>query len=131
MRSNVAELRSRVDDGRDVVLAEPSDAVMFQSDALDLLSGANCESAAASTYGVCEYLDTFRLDENVDWDASGTSCRTQLGDRHLKPIPAGSSLVGTNLDGEEPPTPLELLPTHSRGSSSAATEVPIGARPSR
>ncbi|WP_408960207.1 FAD-binding and (Fe-S)-binding domain-containing protein [Natrinema sp. 74] len=187
MRSNVAELAPRVDSGWDIVLAEPSDAVMFQSDALDLLGGTNVESVAANAYGVCEYLDTYRLDENVDWNAPsesvayhghchqkatkkdhhavgvlrragyavdpldsgccgmagsfgyeaehyslsqsigdilvdqiedseatvitapGTSCRTQLGDKHLEPVPAESSLAGSELDGEEPPTPAELL----------------------
>ncbi|NKE37209.1 FAD-binding protein [Natronococcus sp. JC468] len=187
MRSNVAELAPRVDDGWDVVLAEPSDAVMFQSDALDLLGGRAVESVAANSYGVCEYLDTFRLDANVDWNtpaeslayhghchqkatkkdhhavgvlrragyvvdpldsgccgmagsfgyeaehyslsqsigdilvdqiddsdatvvtAPGTSCRTQLGDKRLKPVPADSSLAGSALDDDEPPTPIELL----------------------
>ncbi|WP_436348299.1 FAD-binding and (Fe-S)-binding domain-containing protein [Natronorubrum sp. FCH18a] len=187
MRANVAELAPRVDEGWDIVLAEPSDAVMFQSDALDLLGGTGVESVAANAYGVCEYLDTFRLDENVDWaapsesvayhghchqkatkkdhhavgvlrragyavdpldsgccgmagsfgyeaehyslsqsisdilvdqiedsdatvvTAPGTSCRTQLGDKRLEPVPSGSSLSGSELDGEEPPTPVELL----------------------
>ncbi|WP_433631094.1 FAD-binding and (Fe-S)-binding domain-containing protein [Halomicrococcus sp. NG-SE-24] len=187
MRANVTELAPRIDEGWDVVLAEPSDAVMFQSDALDLLSGKGVESVASNSYGVCEYLDTYRLDENIDWNAPseslayhghchqkatkkdhhavgvlrragytvdpldsgccgmagsfgyetehyslsqsigeilvdqiedsdatvvtapGTSCRTQLGDKRLKPVPAESSLAGSRLDSEEPPTPVELL----------------------
>ncbi|ARS90806.1 FAD-binding and (Fe-S)-binding domain-containing protein [Natrarchaeobaculum aegyptiacum] len=187
MRANVAELAPRVAEGWDVVLAEPSDAVMFQSDALDLLGGDAVESVAGNSYGVCEYLDTFRLDETVEWNAPaeslayhghchqkatkkdhhavgvlrragydvdpldsgccgmagsfgyeaehyslsqsiadilvdqiddsdaavvtapGTSCRTQLGDRALEPVPAESALAGSALDGEEPPTPVELL----------------------
>ncbi|WP_226483328.1 FAD-binding and (Fe-S)-binding domain-containing protein [Natrinema amylolyticum] len=184
---NVAELEPRIRDGWDVVVAEPSDAVMFQSDALDLRSGAAVESFAANAYGLCEYLDTFRLDENVAWAAPaesvvyhghchqkaekkdhhavgvlrragyavdpldsgccgmagtfgyeaehyslsqsigdilvdqiedsgadvvaapGTSCRTQLGDSRIDPVPAESSLAGSSLDGESPPTPVELL----------------------
>ncbi|ELY50926.1 FAD-binding and (Fe-S)-binding domain-containing protein [Natronolimnohabitans innermongolicus] len=187
MRANVAELAPRVDDGWDVVVAEPSDAVMFQSDSLDLLGGVGVESVAANSYGVCEYLDTFRLDENVDWaapedsvayhghchqkatkkdhhavgvlrragyavdpldsgccgmagsfgyeaehyslsqsigdilvdqiedsaatvvTAPGNSCRTQLGDKRLEPVPTGSSLAGSDLDRDDPPTPIELL----------------------
>ncbi|WP_129116028.1 FAD-binding and (Fe-S)-binding domain-containing protein [Halegenticoccus tardaugens] len=187
MRSNVAALAPCVDDGWDIVLVEPSDAVMFQSDALDLLDGRSVESVAANAYGVCEYLDAFRLDENIDWDAPteslayhghchqkatkkdhhavgvlrragyqvdpldsgccgmagsfgyeaehysmsqsigdilvdqiadsdahvvtapGTSCRTQLGDRRLDPVPEDSSLADSSIDGEEPPTPIELL----------------------
>jgi FAD/FMN-containing dehydrogenase/Fe-S oxidoreductase len=187
MRRNVAELGPRVRDGWDVILAEPSDAVMFQSDALDLLGGREVERVATNSCGICEYLDRFRLGENVDWNAPadslvyhghchqkatkkdhhavgvlrragydvdsldsgccgmagsfgyeaehyslsqsiadilvgqiedsdamvvtapGTSCRTQLGDRHLEPVSSGSSLSGSSLDGDEPPTPIELL----------------------
>ena len=67
--ANVADLAPRVEDGWDIVLVEPSDAVMFQSDYLDLLSGEAVETVAANTYGVCEYLDAFRLDDFADWDA--------------------------------------------------------------
>ncbi|QCS45038.1 FAD-binding and (Fe-S)-binding domain-containing protein [Natrinema versiforme] len=184
---NVAALEPRVREGWDIVVAEPSDVVMFQSDALDLRSGKAVESFAANAYGLCEYLDTFRLDEAVEWAAPadsvvyhghchqkaekkdhhavgvlrragyavdpldsgccgmagtfgyeaehyslsqsigdilfdqiedsgaevvaapGTSCRTQLGDSRIESVPADSSLAGTSLDGEAPPTPIELL----------------------
>ncbi|OVE84061.1 FAD-binding and (Fe-S)-binding domain-containing protein [Natronolimnobius baerhuensis] len=187
MRTNVAELAPRVRDGWDVVLAEPSDAVMFQSDALDLLSGDRVEAVAKNSYGICEYLDTFRLGDPINWNAPneslayhghchqkahakdhhavgvlrragytvdpldstccgmagtfgyeaehysmsqsiadllveqiadsdasvvtapGTSCRTQLGERQLNPVPAESMLAGSPLDRDEPPTPIELL----------------------
>ena len=187
VEANVAELRPHVRDGRDVVVAEPSDAVMFQSDALDLLSGNGVEAVAGNSYGVMEYLDAFRLGEAVDWaapsdslvyhghchqkatkkdhhavgvlrragyavdpldsgccgmagtfgyeaehyslsrsigdilfeqieesdgavvTAPGTSCRTQLGDGRIEPVPEGCSLTGTDLDRTEPPTPIELL----------------------
>ncbi|GAA0268633.1 FAD-binding and (Fe-S)-binding domain-containing protein [Halobacterium noricense] len=72
-RQNVAALEPRVADGWDVVLVEPSDAVMFQSDYLDLLSGDTVETLAANTYGVCEYLDVFRLGEEVEWSAPEAS----------------------------------------------------------
>ena len=72
-RKNVAALEPRVAEGWDVVLVEPSDAVMFQSDYLDLLSGDAVETLAANTYGICEYLDVFRLDEEADWNAPGAS----------------------------------------------------------
>ncbi|MGM0604836.1 MAG: FAD-binding and (Fe-S)-binding domain-containing protein [Halobacteriota archaeon] len=67
---NVEALAPSIEEGRDVVLVEPSDAVMFQSDYLDLLSGPAVESVAANSYGVLEYVDTFRLDEFVDFDVS-------------------------------------------------------------
>ena len=68
-RTNVDALAPRIREGWDVVVAEPSDAVMFQSDYLDLLSGADAEAVAANTYGVCEYLDRNRLDDEIAFDA--------------------------------------------------------------
>ncbi|WP_231187820.1 FAD-binding and (Fe-S)-binding domain-containing protein [Haladaptatus sp. DYF46] len=187
VKRDVKELEPRVRDGWDIVVAEPSDAVMFQSDALDVCSGDEVEAVAANAYGLCEYLDTFRLDENVDWNtpveslvyhghchqkaekkdhhavgvlrragytvdpldsgccgmagtfgyeaehyslskaigkilfdqidesdaevvtAPGTSCRTQLADSRIQPVSSNSSLAGTSLDRDEPPTPIELL----------------------
>jgi len=79
-RENVDALAPRVRDGWDVVYVEPSDAVMLQSDYLDVLAGdassvpdADVEAVAANAYGVCEYLDSFRLDEGAGFDASGES----------------------------------------------------------
>jgi len=68
-RQNVDALASRVAEGWDVVVVEPSDAVMFQSDYLDLLSGEAVERVAANTYGVLEYVDAFRLDDGIAFDA--------------------------------------------------------------
>jgi Fe-S oxidoreductase len=45
---------------RDLVAIEPSDAVMFQSDYLDLL-GESARPVAENAYGLCEYLDRQRL----------------------------------------------------------------------
>ena len=59
---NVAALAPRIDEGWDVVVAEPSDAVMLQLDYLDLLSGAKAESVAINTFGVMEYINAFDLD---------------------------------------------------------------------
>jgi FAD/FMN-containing dehydrogenase/Fe-S oxidoreductase len=187
VKRDLKELEPRARDGWDIVVAEPSDAVMFQSDALDLCTGNAVESVAANTYGLCEYLDAFRLAEKVDWNppaeslvyhghchqkaekkdhhavgvlrragytvdpldsgccgmagtfgyeeehyslskaigrilfdqidesdaevvtAPGTSCRTQLADSRIKPVSPNSSLAGTSLDRDEPPTPIELL----------------------
>ena len=72
-RTVVDELAPRIESGWDVVVAEPSDAVMLQSDYDDLLSGPDVESVRANTYGVCEYLDAFRLDEEIDFDAPDRS----------------------------------------------------------
>ncbi|MDJ1431335.1 FAD-binding and (Fe-S)-binding domain-containing protein [Halostagnicola sp. A-GB9-2] len=65
-RTNLEALSSHLEDGRDILLVEPSDAVMLQSDYLDLL-GDDARTLAEHTYGVCEYLDTFRLDESISF----------------------------------------------------------------
>jgi Fe-S oxidoreductase len=67
---NVDTLAPSIEDGWEVVVVEPSDAVMFQSDYLDLLSGEDVERVASNTYGVCEYLDRFDLDRDIAFDAS-------------------------------------------------------------
>ncbi|ELY61199.1 FAD-binding and (Fe-S)-binding domain-containing protein [Natronolimnohabitans innermongolicus] len=65
----VHELLPYVEEGYDVVLIEPSDAVMVQSDYLDLFDHPEVEAVASSTYGVCEYLDQFDLDAEIAFDA--------------------------------------------------------------
>ncbi|MDS0222762.1 FAD-binding protein [Haloarcula sp. S1AR25-5A] len=72
-RANVDALAPRIRDGWDVVTIEPSDAVMYQVDYRDLLSGDAVDTVAANTYGVCEYLDTYRLGEDIDFDGAGDS----------------------------------------------------------
>jgi len=69
-RTNVDALAPKVADGWDVVLVEPSDAVMVQSDYLDLLGETtDAQRVAANTYGVLEYLDRFELTDDLDFDA--------------------------------------------------------------
>jgi len=92
-RDNVDALVPAVEEGWDVVLVEPSDAVMFQSDYLDLLSGEDVETLAANAYGVCEYLDTFRLDEGADWDTAGETL-TYHGHCHQKATKKDHHAVG-------------------------------------
>ncbi len=67
---NVEALAPRIEAGFDVISVEPSDAVMYQDDYLDLLSGPDVELVAENTYSVMEYLDTFRLDSALDTEAS-------------------------------------------------------------
>ncbi|QCC50174.1 FAD-binding and (Fe-S)-binding domain-containing protein [Halapricum salinum] len=67
--ANVAALAPRVRDGWDVVAVEPSDAVMYQLDYLDLLSGTEVEAVAENVYGLCEYLDVHGLDDDIAFDA--------------------------------------------------------------
>ncbi|WP_254524989.1 FAD-binding and (Fe-S)-binding domain-containing protein [Natrinema caseinilyticum] len=82
-RTNVEALIPTVEDGRDVVLVEPSDAVMFQSDYLDLLDGRDVERIAANAYGVMEYLDRFDLAAGLPTD-EGDERLTYHGHCHQK-----------------------------------------------
>jgi FAD/FMN-containing dehydrogenase/Fe-S oxidoreductase len=90
--TNVDALEPWVAEGWDVVVVEPSDAVMFQSDYLDLL-GDDAESVAANTYGVCEYLDHHRLDEAMAFDAPPVSL-TYHGHCHQKATKRDHHAVG-------------------------------------
>jgi len=91
--ANVDALTPAVEAGHDVVLVEPSDAVMFQSDYLDLLSGPAVETLAANTYGVCEYLDTFGLDDEIAFDAPAAHL-TYHGHCHQKATKKDHHAVG-------------------------------------
>ena len=71
-KANIVELAPRVADGWDIVSVEPSDAVMYQEDYLDLLSGEDVVTVADNTYSVMEYLDSFRLADALDADGEGT-----------------------------------------------------------
>ncbi|MEF8852943.1 MAG: FAD-linked oxidase C-terminal domain-containing protein [Haloarculaceae archaeon] len=92
-RRNVDALAPRVREGWDVVVVEPSDAVMLQSDYLDLLSGADVAAVADSTYGVCEYLDAHRLGDAIDFEASDESL-TYHGHCHQKATKKDHHAVG-------------------------------------
>jgi len=67
--TNVKKLAPRVREGQSVVFVEPSDAVMFQDEYLDLLDGEDVETVSAAAYGVLEYLDVGRVDEQLAFDA--------------------------------------------------------------
>jgi Fe-S oxidoreductase len=67
-RQNVDALSTPVGDGWDVVFVEPSDAVMFQDEYLDLLDGPAVNAVSAAAYGVMEYLDVERVDERFTFD---------------------------------------------------------------
>ncbi|WP_275737177.1 FAD-binding and (Fe-S)-binding domain-containing protein [Halorhabdus sp. SVX81] len=84
-RENVDALAPRVEDGWDVVSVEPSVAVMFQLDYLDLLSGPDVETVANNTYGIFEYLDTHGLVDDLDVTAADRPL-TYHGHCHQKAI---------------------------------------------
>ncbi|UPM41680.1 FAD-binding and (Fe-S)-binding domain-containing protein [Halocatena salina] len=64
-RRNVDALAPLIEDGWDIVAIEPSDAVMFQLDYLDLLDDSQTQRLAQNSYGVMEYLDTYDLDASL------------------------------------------------------------------
>ncbi|WP_367175273.1 FAD-binding and (Fe-S)-binding domain-containing protein [Haloarcula rubripromontorii] len=72
-QANVDALAPRIREGWDVVTIEPSDAVMYQVDYRDLLSGDDVDAVAENTYGVCEYIDTYRLGEAISFSEAGES----------------------------------------------------------
>jgi FAD/FMN-containing dehydrogenase/Fe-S oxidoreductase len=84
-RENVNALAPAVEEGWDIVVVEPSDAVMFQSDYLDHLPGDRTETVANATYGICEYLAVFDLDDTLDTDAPATT-HTYHGHCHQKAV---------------------------------------------
>ncbi|WP_254271201.1 FAD-binding and (Fe-S)-binding domain-containing protein [Haloarcula marina] len=93
--TNVGALERSVRDGWDVVVVEPSDAVMFQSDYLDVLGHDHdaATTVAANTFGVCEYLDRFALDASVDWNGAADSL-TYHGHCHQKATKKDHHAVG-------------------------------------
>lgn len=90
---NVTALAPDVNAGWDVVVIEPSDAVMIQLDYLDLLSGEATERVAENTYGVMEYIDRFRLEEAMSFGALDESL-TYHGHCHQKAIKKDHHTVG-------------------------------------
>jgi len=96
----VETLAPDVADGWDVVVVEPTDAVMLQSDYHDLLDGdagdvpdADVAAVSANTYGVMEYVDAHRLDEEIGLDAP-TESLTYHGHCHQKATKKDHHAVG-------------------------------------
>ncbi|WP_281194634.1 FAD-binding and (Fe-S)-binding domain-containing protein [Halorubrum sp. F4] len=71
--ANVEALAPHVREGASVLFVEPSDAVMFQDEYLDLLDGEAVRAVSAAAYGVCEYLDVGRVDDRLTFDAPAES----------------------------------------------------------
>ena len=99
-RDAVETLAPDVRDGWDVVVVEPSDAVMLQSDYHDLLDGdasdvpdADVAAVSERAYGVMEYVDAHRLDEELALDAP-TESLTYHGHCHQKATKKDHHAVG-------------------------------------
>ena len=99
-RDVVETLAPQVADGKDVVVVEPTDAVMLQSDYHDLLDGdasdvpdADVATVSENTYGVMEYVDAGRLDDAIEFDAPGERL-TYHGHCHQKATKKDHHAVG-------------------------------------
>ncbi|MFO7925381.1 MAG: FAD-linked oxidase C-terminal domain-containing protein [Halobacteriota archaeon] len=69
-QTNLDALLPYVEDGWSVLFVEPSDAVMFQDEYVDLLDDDRVQDLAVAAYGVCEYLNTYRVTDDIEFDAS-------------------------------------------------------------
>ncbi|ELZ47178.1 FAD linked oxidase [Halorubrum coriense DSM 10284] len=99
-RDAVETLAPRVRDDWEVVVVEPSDAVMLQSDYHDLLDGdasdvpdADVAAVSEHAYGIMEYVDAHRLDESLSLDAP-TESLTYHGHCHQKATKKDHHAVG-------------------------------------
>ena len=99
-RDAVETLAPGVRDGWEVVVVEPSDAVMLQSDYHDLLDGdasdvpdADVAAVSEHAYGIMEYVDAHRLDEALALDAP-TESLTYHGHCHQKATKKDHHAVG-------------------------------------
>ena len=68
-RTNLESLLPYVEDGWSVLFVEPSDAAMFQDEYVDLLADDRVEDLAVAAYGVCEYLDTYAVTDDIEFEA--------------------------------------------------------------
>ncbi|WP_222918621.1 FAD-binding and (Fe-S)-binding domain-containing protein [Natrinema sp. SYSU A 869] len=76
-RALLDELEPFLERGWSVLFVEPSDAAMVVDEYRSLLEDDRAEPLAANAFGVCEYLDEHRLDEELSFDQVETA-NTQL-----------------------------------------------------
>lgn len=92
-RKNVGEFSNYLDEGYEIVAIEPSDAVAFQDEYLDLLASPEAERVAAHSYGICEYLDVHRLVDDLSLSETGDPI-TYHGHCHQKATGKDHHAVG-------------------------------------
>ena len=96
-RENVEALTPLVEAGWDVVVVEPSDAAMFQLAYPDLVPDDRTKRLAGSTYEVCEYIDSFGLDDAVAFDAPAADSPALVYHGHCHGHAAGLNHHAANL----------------------------------
>ncbi|MFB6083388.1 MAG: FAD-binding and (Fe-S)-binding domain-containing protein [Halorientalis sp.] len=67
--TNLDALSEYVADGWSVLFVEPSDAVMFQDEYVDLLEDDRVEDLAVAAYGVSEYVNAHAVYDDLAFDA--------------------------------------------------------------
>ncbi len=72
-RALLDDLEPYLERGWSVLFVEPSDAAMVVDEYRSLLEDDRVEALAANTFGVCEYLDRNRLDEEIAFDEAETA----------------------------------------------------------
>ncbi|WP_435551352.1 FAD-binding and (Fe-S)-binding domain-containing protein [Natrinema sp. CGMCC1.2065] len=72
-RELLDNLEPYLERGWSVLFVEPSDAAMVVDEYRSLLADDRVETLAANAYGVCEYVDERRLDEDLSVDESATA----------------------------------------------------------
>ncbi len=120
-RENLDALGPLVKEGYDVVVIEPSDAVMFQSDYLELYPDEVTDQVASNTYGVCEYLDTFGLDGELRFSADAEPLAYH-GHCHQKATKKDHHAVGVLRRAGYPVEPLDSGCCGMAGSFGYETE---------
>ncbi|WP_226479494.1 FAD-binding and (Fe-S)-binding domain-containing protein [Natrinema amylolyticum] len=72
-RALLDDLEPFLERGWSVLFVEPSDAAMVVDEYRSLLEDDRADALAANAFGVCEYLDANRLDEELSFDQSATA----------------------------------------------------------
>ncbi|MDS0474695.1 FAD-linked oxidase C-terminal domain-containing protein [Natrinema sp. 1APR25-10V2] len=95
-RALLDDLEPYLERGWSVLFVEPSDAAMVVDEYRSLLGDDRVETLAADSYGVCEYLDENRLDEEIPFDERKTTdtALTFHGHCHQKARGADHHAVG-------------------------------------
>ncbi len=72
-RALLDDLEPYLERGWAVLFVEPSDAAMVVDEYRSLLDDERVETLAANAFGVCEYIDDRRLDEEISFDETVTA----------------------------------------------------------
>ncbi len=92
-QSNIDLFTEYIEDGYEIVTIEPSDAVVFQDEYADLVPTPQAETVATHAYGITEYMDTYRLVEQLPLEET-TEALSYHGHCHQKATGKDHHAVG-------------------------------------